>query len=149
MSDNGSQFQNSFDTCCGDLGITHSTLSAYFALSNGAIERSLKYQKLFMYKMDMERKGMLEDAVDLLNNTPCTAEGLSLSRLYHGRLVLCPRLSLLIADNTEESDAAQSKAVEREWRKQVKNDHLSIFRRKPLELVSGDTVRMQSVKSGL
>ena len=130
------------------MGMVHDTTSAYFASSNRYMEKSLASLKILMYKHNMEKKGTLEETVDLLNNTPVTAEGLSPARLYYGRPVRNPRLSMIVADDMEESVVAQKKAEEREWSKQVQNDKLSIFRRKPLDLVRGDTVRMQSVKSG-
>ena len=72
FSDLGPQFLNAFGVWCEELGISHITSSAYFASSIGAIELSLKSLKLLMYKRDLEQKGKLEDAVNILNHTPCT-----------------------------------------------------------------------------
>ena len=66
-----------FDSWCADMGIEHQVSSTYFASSNGAIEHSLKSLKILMKKRDLERQGKLEEAVDILNGSPVTAEGVS------------------------------------------------------------------------
>ena len=125
FSDSGLQMKRLFDIWCVDMGIEHSVSSAYFASSNGAIERSLKSLKILMKKHDLERRGKLEEAVDILNSAPVTAEGMSASRLFYGHPIRKPGLTMLLADNVEESATAKWKVEDREWRKQNRNGSMS------------------------
>ena len=102
-----------------------------------------------MKKHDLERRGKLEEAVDILNSAPVTDEGVLSTRLFYGRPIRKPGLTMLLADNMKESAAAKWKVEDREWRKHNRNDSMSRLRRKPLVLHAGDKVRMQSVWSGL
>ena len=149
LSDSGPQMKRLFDIWCADMVIEHNVSSAYFASSNGAMKQLLKSLKILMKKHDLERRGKLEDAVDILNSAPETAEGVSAARLFYGHPIRKPGLTMLLADNVDESAAAKWKVEDREWRKQNKNDSMSRLRRKPLVLHAGDKVRMQSVRSGL
>ena len=146
-SDSGSQMRARFTDWASGLGIEHRVSSAYFASSNGAIERSLKGLKNLMYKRHLEGETGLEDAVNIMNAAPITDAGMSASRLFFGRPLRRPSLTLLLDDGLEESVEAGRKIEEREWRKQTANEGIS--RRASLELRAGNRVRMQSQKSGL
>ena len=63
---------------------------------------------------------------------PVMVEGLSPVRLYFGRPICNPMLSMLPDDDLEEPEAAQQKAEDRE---DNRNDNVSIYQPKPLELV--------------
>ena len=129
------------------LGIEHRVSSAYFVSSNGAIERSLKALQLLMKKQSFEGEGGLDEAVNILNAAPVTEYGMSVSRLFFGRPLRQPQLTLLLDDGLEETSEAGRRIEEREWKKQTENDTIS--RKASLVLKAGDRVRMQSKKSGL
>ena len=146
-SDSGPQMRARFSEWATRLGIEHRVSSAYFASSNGAIERSLKGLKSLMRKRHLEGETGLEDAVNIMNAAPITDAGMSASRLFFGRPLRQPRLTLLLDDGLEEVVEAGRKIEEREWRKQTEND--GNIEEASLELKAGDRVWMQSQKSGL
>ena len=115
---------------------------AYFASLNGAIERSLKALKSLMKKRHYEGEVGLRDAVNILNAAPISDAGMSASRLFFGRPLRQPKLTLLLDDGLEETAEAGRRMEEREWKKQTENDAIS--RRASLELKAGDRVRMQT-----
>ena len=145
-SDSGPQMRATFSSWASGLGIDHRVSSAYFASSNGAVERSLKSLKILMKKRKLGGDTGLDEAVNLMNSAPITEAGMSAARLFFGRPLRNPRLTLL-EDGLEESMEAGRKIEDREWKKQVANERIS--RRASLELRAGDRVRMQSQKSGL
>ena len=145
-SDSGPQMRATFTRWASGLGIDHRVSSAYFASSNGAVERSLKSLKILMKKRKLGGETGLEEAVNLMNSAPITEAGMSAARLFFGRPLRNPRLTLL-EDGLEESMEAGRKIEDREWKKQTANERIS--RRAALELKAGDRVRMQSQKSGL
>ena len=147
FSDSGPQMRASFSSWAENLGIEHQVSSAYFASSNGAIERSLKALKSLMKKRHYEGEAGLEDAVNILNAAPISDAGMSASRLFFGRPLRQPKLTLLLDGGLEETAEAGRRMEEREWKKQMENNAIS--RRASLELKAGDRVRMQSKKSGL
>ena len=146
-SDSGPQMRARFSDWAESLGIEHRVSSAYFASSNGAIERSLKALKSLMRKQHLEGETGLEDAVNIINAAPITDAGMSASRLFFGRPLRQPKLTLLLDDGLEEVAEAGRKMEEREWKKQTENDAIS--RKASLELKAGDRVWMQTKKSGL
>ena len=85
FTDGGPQMRALFLSWCTELGIQHTTSLAYFASSNGAIKILL-----LLAKQDLDQRGKLEDAVDLLNNLPVTVEGVSPARLFYDRPVRNP-----------------------------------------------------------
>ena len=89
----------------------------------------------------------LEEAVNILNAAPISDAGMSASRLFFGRPLRQPKLTLLLDDGLEETVEAGRRMEEREWKKQTENDTIS--RKASLILKAGDKVRMQSKKSGL
>ena len=103
--------------------------------------------KILMNKRHYEGSNGLDEAVDILNAAPVTESGMSAARLFFGRPLRQPKLTLLLDDGLEESAEAGWKIEEREWKKQTRND--SISRKTSLVLKAGDQVRMQSRKSGL
>ena len=81
------------------------------------IERSLKDLKSLMRKRHLEGETGLEDAVNIINAAPITEAGMSASRLFFGRPLRQPKLTLLLDDGLEEVAEAGRKIEEREWRK--------------------------------
>ena len=124
-SDSGPQMRARFSEWAESLGIEHRVSSAYFASSNGAIERSLKALKSLMRKRHLEGETGLEDVVNIINAAPITDAGMSASRLFFGRPLRQPKLTLLLDDGLEEVVEAGRKIEEREWRKQMENDAIS------------------------
>ena len=147
FSDSGPQMRASFTSWAEQLGIEHRVSSAYFASSNGAIKRSLKALKTLMKKQHFEGEVGLEEAVNILNAAPISDAGMLASRLFFGRPLRQPKLTLLLDDGLEETVEAGRRMEEREWKKQTENDAIS--RKASLILKAGDRVRMQSKKSGL
>ena len=123
FSDSGPQMRASFTSWAKQLGIEHRVSLAYFASSNGVIERSLKALKMLMKKRNFEGEVGLEEAVNILNADPMSDAGMSASRLFFGRPLRQPKLTLLLDDGLEETMEAGRRMEER--------------------------VRMQSKKSGL
>ena len=74
----------------------------------------------------------LEGAVNILNAAPISDAGMSASRLFFGRPLRQPKLTLLLDDGLEETAEAGRRMEEREWKKQTEND--AILRRASLEL---------------
>ena len=118
------------------LGIEHRVSSAYFTSLNGAIERSLKALKTLMKKQHFEGEVGLEEAVNILNAAPISDAGMLASRLFFGRPLRQPKLTLLLDDGLEETVEAGRRMEEREWKKQTENDTIS--RKASLILKAGD-----------
>ena len=138
FSDSGPQMRASFTSWAEQLGIEHRVSSAYFTSSNGAIECSLKSLKILMKKQHYEGEVGLEEAVNILNAAPVTDSGMSASRLFFGRPLRQPQLTLLLDDGLEETAEAGRRMEEREWKKQTENDTIS--RKALLILKAGDRV---------
>ena len=95
-----------FDDWAEQLGIEHLVSSAYFASLNGAIEISLKSLKILMKKRHFEGSSGLDEAVEILDAAPVTGSGMSAARLFFGRPLRQPKLTLLLDDGLEESAEA-------------------------------------------
>ena len=85
--------------------------------------------------------------MNIINAAPITDAGMSASRLFFGRPLRQPKLTLLLDDGLEEVAEAGRRMEDREWKKQTENDAIS--RKASLELKAGDRVWMQTKKSGL
>ena len=119
--------------------------SAYFVSSNGMTERSLKSLKILMKKRHYEGSNGLDEAVDILNAAPVTESGMSAARLFFGRPLRQPKLTLLLDNGLKESQRLDGRLRRGSGRSRQRND--SISRKTSLVLKAGDRVRMQSRKS--
>ena len=78
-----------------------------------------------MKKQHYEGEVGLEEAVNILNAAPVTDSGMLASRLFFGRPLRQPQLTLLLDDGFEETAEAGRRMEEREWKKQTEKDAIS------------------------
>ena len=99
-SEGGGQFHSEFEDFTKRAGIQWKPSSAYYAQSNGRIERSIGIVKDLLSKT-LRSGESFRDAWFSLQNTPGSSEVLSHARLFYRRIVRDPKLPQLQDDLDE------------------------------------------------